>query len=771
MALFKWRGRDVGALDIGAPDETESASVIDDGESPFFAENAEKAIHPASMETMPPQPSVLSSEQALLDMVSKLVKPSSSQGGSPPTKADGYGVSDSSKPGAAPPQTPVGDKHIQIPASQKSAAPSPPLIESLAPAPDDEELDQLRRIILGREIDGLENIHRQMSDREERIQALSRIITEAIRLRALRDDELVGVLKPTVDNIVRNSVRSNPNDLADNLFPVIGPAIRRSISESIKGMLQDFSRTLERSISLTGLKWRLEAARTGKPFSEVVLLKTLEYQVEQVFVIQDETGIPIIHMVNPEAHETVKDPDQVAAMLTAIQHFVNDSFAHGELNNLEFGDRNIFIARAPKVYLACVVRGQPPSNIRIDMQTALELLVMECAADLDHFKGDAKPFARVQHNFEALLTSHFKDENKKLSLRAKMPLIMLLILIIGLGAFLGYKKYETKRLEAMVYKKLSIPGLVPLTVTPKLLGQWDIVCLKDELVQPRNRELIDGGLSEGRFRIRYLPYVSQDGQIVYQRLRQILDQKSQRPQGLKENFDSDRNILYLGGSAPIGWFFSNYERLLNVPSLNRLDLSGLTFEFPGNMVTANLTDGIMKFKGEASVVWRENIREQILKMPGISAVDLQNVHDDPDTLKLKALLNEINGVIVFFPVNKAQPVGPDEARLENVAKKLAELEELADSMDLAASLIVYGHADSTGDQRTNYELSQERAKTLAARLYAEQCRIPISLYGMGDDFALDKADPDSKRAADPDKRKIELQVHLNRKGAGLALDL
>jgi len=766
MALFKWRDRDAST-----PEETESVSVIDSEESSPFAENAEKTVPPVSKEPVPlSPPSDLSSEQALLDMVSKLVKPSSTRKDSS-TQADGYSASDPSKSGDSPSPIAFDDDDLQALESQKSGDPFPPLIESLAPTPDDEELDQLRRIILGREIDGLENIHRQMSDREERIQTLSRIITEAIRLRVLRDDELVGVLKPTVDNIVRNSVRSNPNDLADNLFPVIGPAIRRSISESIRGMLQDFSRTLEKSVSLTGLKWRLEAARTGKPFSEVVLLKTLEYQVEQIFVIHAETGIPIIHMVNPDAHETVKDPDQVAAMLTAIQHFVNDSFAQGELNNLEFGDRNIFVTRAPKVYLACVIRGQAPSNIRIDMQTALELLVMECAAELDSFKGDVKPFTKARHNFEALLTSRFKDENKKLSLRAKMPLIILLALIIGTGGFLGYKQYETNQLEAMVYKKLSIPGLVPLTVTPKLLGRWDIVCLKDELVPPQDRELIYGGLMEDQFRIRYLPYVSQDGQIVYQRLNQILDQKGQRPEGLEEDFDSDNNILYLSGSAPINWFFSNYERLLNVPSLNRLDLSGLTFEYPDNKVSANLTNGIMKFKGEASVVWRENVREQVLKMPGISAVDLQNVNDDTDTLKLKALMSEINGTIILFPVNKAQPVGQDEVKLETAAKKLAELEELATSMDLAASLIVYGHADSTGNQRTNYELSQERAKTLAARLYAEQCRIPISLYGMGDDFAFDKGDPNSKRSADPDKRKIELQVHLNRKGASLALDL
>ena len=86
-------------------------------------------------------------------------------------------------------------------------------------------------------------------------------------------------------------MRRDPHVLADALFPVMGPAIRKSITETLRGMLESFNEALDNSFSLRGLKWRVEAMRTGKPFAEIVLMHSLLYRVEQVFLIHRETGL------------------------------------------------------------------------------------------------------------------------------------------------------------------------------------------------------------------------------------------------------------------------------------------------------------------------------------------------------------------------------------------------------------------------------------------------------------------------------------------------
>ncbi len=639
-------------------------------------------------------------------------------------------------------------------------------LKALAPPPGDEDLERLRQLVLGREIEALEKIHSRLSDPEKRTEDLSQIVTEAIRLRIRRDDELIGVLKTTVDNIVRSSVRQNPSELADNLFPVMGPAIRRSITESIRAMLQDFSRTVEKSFSLTGLKWRVEAIRSGMSFSEVVLIKTLEYQVEQVFLIHADSGQLLLSLIHHDAAEQAKDSEQVAAMFTVIQQFVNDSFSQGDLNTLEFGDRHIYVVRAPQAYLACVVRGQAPPSLRIDMQTTLELIVMDCAVELDGFTGDSGPFKKVLPHLEALLTSRFKDENQSLPFRALILPLAILLAITAPLAFLGYEYYQMNRMEQLVFENAEGPGLMPLRVSPHLFDQWEIICLKDDLAEDVAPKLAAVGLPVERFNLTYLPFISQDSEIVAKRLDRILADK---PEGIEYKFDPASHDLLLTGSAPITWLLATYERLLTIPGLQSVDIREV--RDPLNGVLAALDDEkVLRLSGRASVGWREAIRERAQTLNTLSGVDISRVEDDPNTLALKELVDKINKVVIFFPLGKDQPVPEDLPKLNLAVKDLVELEKLADSMGLAVSLIVYGHADPSGSQKHNYELSQSRAKTLAAMLYAQDSRIPISTYGMGADFAAEAGQGQDRASTDRLSRKIELKVHVNPKGGSLRLD-
>ena len=774
MGLFKWRGPDKAApghSESRPPTEAEAESPpepqdADQPESDLTPPSSGEAVPQEGEGTIKPQPGFddgaspplrrssapmgpgpdYSSEDQLLALVNELVAtPSKNRVDRSTPAADDYPNHDEDGPSD-------GDGG---------------LVEELLPAPTDQELETLRRLLLGREIEGLEYLHRHLGSQGSQARALSRVISEAIRLKIRHDDELVSVLKTTVDQIVRASVRSDPTSLADNLFPVMGPAIRRSIRESIRGMLQDFSRTLEKSFSLTGLKWRLESLRTGTPFSEVVLLKTLEYQVEQVFLIHEGTGARLLWLAHEEARAEAKDSDQVAAMFTAIQHFVNDSFARGELSTLDFGDRTIYVVRSPEVYLACVVRGQAPPSLRLDMQTALELIVMDCAEELDRFDGDTTPFKKALPHLEHLLTVRFKDADQKLPWRAKLLPVFLIAVFLGPPAYLGYEYLEMKKLEALIYQQATGPGLVPLRITPSLFGLWEITCLKDELAAKPEAALILAGLPRDRFQITYLPYVSEEGEIVAKRAEATL---SNKPKTVAAEFNDDDNTLTLKGEAPLGWVLSAYERLSTVPGIKGVQVRD--FLDPENQVEAEIgPDNILRLQGNASIAWRELIREKALATPGIAGVDDSGVFDDDDTLMLKALIAEVNKVVIHFPVNKDQPVPEDLPRLTQAIDDLVILEKLAEKMNLAVTLTIYGHADATGSLKHNYELSQNRTKALAAMLYSRGSGIPISTYGLGSDFAQTAEPGDSDRSAsDQASRKIELRVHINRKGAFLAVE-
>lgn len=159
----------------------------------------------------------------------------------------------------------------------------------------DTDLNRIKHIILGEEYDELLKLRDEISDDGKFSSIVSNIITEALKERSLRDDSISEVLAPTIDQAINSSINQDPKKLAESLYPIMGPAIRKSISETMQQMLENLNQLLEESLSPKSLRWRFDAWRTGRSYSELVLLNTLEFSVEQVFLIHRKTSLLIHH--------------------------------------------------------------------------------------------------------------------------------------------------------------------------------------------------------------------------------------------------------------------------------------------------------------------------------------------------------------------------------------------------------------------------------------------------------------------------------------------
>ena len=114
-------------------------------------------------------------------------------------------------------------------------------------------------------------------------------------------------------------------------------------------------------------------------------------------------------------------------------------------------------------------------------------------------------------------------------------------------------------------------------------------------------------------------------------------------------------------------------------------------------------------------------------------MDISGLHD-PLIERILTLVETINESSIEFPLGRDVPVGKELVKLEEAVDNLVQLKEIAQQAGLSVALTVYGHADSVGSEKRNYEISQARAKTVAAQLYARGVNIPVSLYGMGAKF-------------------------------------
>jgi OOP family OmpA-OmpF porin len=626
--------------------------------------------------------------------------------------------------------------------------------DGLPPMPSPEtELGRLRALLLEREILQIGRLEGTVNDSQALAQAVSRVITEALLLRSKRDDKLLTVLAPTVETIVTSSVRRSPETIANQIFPVIGPAIRRFISDTFVSMLQSFNSTLEMSLSLKGLKWRLEAWKVHRPFSEIVMLHTLLYHVEEIYLIHAESGLILDHIV-AEGGES-RDAELVAAMFTAIRDFIRDSFSVGQkehLDNLRFGERSIFLQRTEKVFMAAVVRGNPPASLGRDLQDALELMAVGSADDLDRFKGDPAPFKKNRPFFQPFLEARYAEGSKKLPFAIRFaPLAAALLLALFLGCRwwdadrtreaadrtaaiaveMGIRRSDARRFFRAKADRVAdrlgrVPGLSAGGMRELPGTGYEMTIFKDDVADDPGEILRGmGDVAPDSFRLQIAPYVSTDPEIISRKVDKFVTV----PPGVSHSFDND--------------------------------------------------SGTLVFTGTASRGWTQDVQPQALSISGVNRVDVSGVRD-PDNEAAQRLQGEINGTVIHFPMGGSQPVPEDAREFEETIRRLKDLELLTDKMGVAATLTLYGHADCVGSDIRNYEISLERTKTVAARLWMAGSRMTVVNYSFGSDTSRPPEDPYAPpdpapargrrsqepvrpgcpATGDPESRKLEFRVRL-----------
>ena len=389
------------------------------------------------------------------------------------------------------------------PESQKAARPTREKKPEAEPDPLDdgqaEELSELKELLI--DADGV-----------------SQVLSQAVSISTASDDQLARALRPTIEQSLEDSTRRNPGMLAEAIFPVLGPAIRRSINETFESLVQSLQTTLEHSMSSQGWKWRFEAWRTGRPFAEVVLSHTLLYKVEAVFLIHKETGV-LLHHVKGKAG-VVKDEDMVSGMLTAIQDFVGDSFEGDrgdKLRTMQVGDRSVWIEDSPRMSLAAVITGRCPVEYRQSLRETLEQIELGYAKVLKNFSGDVAVFGGTEPLLENCLKSESAVEKKK-SGSPVMAYAVLLVMFLGLATYIGFRMFEGSRWDAMVTELKVEEGLIVLDAVQDGEGSY-VIGMRDSFARDPLEVLRKHGYTKDTVQMKWEPYVSYDPDLILRRAR------------------------------------------------------------------------------------------------------------------------------------------------------------------------------------------------------------------------------------------------------------
>lgn len=524
------------------------------------------------------------------------------------------------------------------------------------PHADDTDLEKLRSLLLKPEQEDIRDLQHRLDDPKHHAREIGRDLPQAIILRSNQDDRLKTALMPTIEGVVKASVKKDYKIFADALSPVIGPAIRRAISETFKNMIQSINKTLEQSFSWQGIKWRFEALRSGKSFAEIVLYHTLLYRVEQVFLVHKESGLLLQHVL-PESL-VFQDADMVSGMLKAIQDFVHDSFTtrQGELlDTLKFGELTVWIEQTPQLLLASVIRGVAPENLRSVFQDTCENIQLEKYEALESFKGDTSVFDSVKDLLEDCLLAQYKVKKRKFS-----PLFWILLAVfIAAAGYWFYSSVKNHQKWKTFFSKLQdTPGIVVSSIR-KESGQYHVTGLIDPLANLPLDVLKQQNLDAHKVHFQFEPYYSLYPEFLLKRVEKILNP----PHSI--NFWLSADTLFVQGDAPLEWIEQTRAKVKMLP-------------------------------------WPLDYKEENI-VPS-------------ERLDLDEIRQRVNNQFIYFDSNSSKINSDHETKLKEITNDLKNVLHLAQLYDKTVHIQVLGFADSYGSDTINVRLSQARADNVAEYL-------------------------------------------------------
>lgn len=520
------------------------------------------------------------------------------------------------------------------------------------------ELAELRDLLFGTERRQIDELRRRLDTFEPSPEELAEHLPEAVALRTARDHKLALALAPTVEDAIGESVRRNPREIAAAIFPVLGPAIRKAIAETMSGLVDRINRAVEYSVSPRGLRWRFEAWRTGVPFAEIVIKHALIYRVERVFLIHAETGLLLAHVPD----DGTGDGDVISGMLTAIRDFVSDSFVPrttGEVRRFSVADVNILTETGPRAYLAALVRGVAPESVRERLETTLESIHLQWSTALASFDGDSTPFADTRPLLEDCLETVLDTgKGRERPGLARFAWLLPVLLVAGIATALWVR--SNLRWSRAVSSLEGVPGLV-LIDAERDWGRWSFSGLRDPLADDPNVVLAAAGADTADVDGRWEPYVSMQPQLVLARARRAL------------------------AAAP--------EMSLAV--------SGDT----------------LAIQGTATRQWLTRAATLGPALPGVGVIDLSGVIlvASPE---LEARRRAAEAHRALFAIGSARLDAQARALVQRAAADLAALRQSAADEGRGIAVLLVGRTDTIGTESSNLDLGQRRAAAVRAALSA-----------------------------------------------------
>ncbi|MFT4098684.1 MAG: OmpA family protein [Rhodoblastus sp.] len=328
------------------------------------------------------------------------------------------------------------------------------------------EFDRLKQLLLRPETDRLEArvdaLESRVGAPDRLEQATSEILVEAFRKAEIaRHRELAGAVAPVVVAAIRSEIKNSKDMMVEALYPITGRLVAAAVANAFRDLVADLNERIDRSMSTRYWRLRLQALRTGRPVSELLLADAQRPSLRRLLLLERGSGRLVASW-----HADAESDDQselVSGLIAAITEFASSVYGSrsGELRTLDLGEARVFLRGAP-VYL---VAAECAGALRPEHEREVDDAFLSLVSRVDHAPDQANP--ALAQMAEALFRQSAPAEKK-----SKLPLILAGCVALGLLAWWAsgpilHGVYDRRIEAAFAAAQAAQPGLdaFPLRVS------------------------------------------------------------------------------------------------------------------------------------------------------------------------------------------------------------------------------------------------------------------------------------------------------------------
>lgn len=254
----------------------------------------------------------------------------------------------------------------------------------------------------------LQNLRHTIADKEALLASLNPVVADLLERKiASSGAEMAEIVAPLMGPAIKRQVAESKDEMVEALYPVIGQTVRRAVAEAMRKLVKQINERLDKAFNLQTTWARLKARMVGMPEPLAALPQVFPFTIEQLFLIDQRTGLLMAHAPAAPEHERNGKLQMMSGMLTAIQDFTKDAFGSenaGDLHEVKYGDKMIFVAANPPAFLAAVTIGAAPLQFSDKLRGLLRRIHNTWHHELRAFDGEASTLQAVVAPMQKFLT-------------------------------------------------------------------------------------------------------------------------------------------------------------------------------------------------------------------------------------------------------------------------------------------------------------------------------------------------------------------------------